>query len=104
MFTRVVHCTLKPERRSDFNKTLQEKVLPEIKTQPGFVSLIGMMSDEKPNHALAITFWNTKQDADRYYQQGAPMLDYLTPLVDKAEIEHFTVDKVFEFLATGKAA
>ncbi len=103
MFTRVVHCTLKPERRTEFNQVLQEKVLPEIESQVGFISLIGLMSDEKPDHALAITFWNSRQDADRYYQGSAPMMDYLKPLLKSADVEHFSVEgKLIH--AVGKAA
>ena len=104
MFTRVVHCTLLPEKRGEFDQTLHERVLPEIKNQPGFVSLIGLMSADKPDHALAITFWNTQQDADRYYRTGAPMVDHLKPLVKTADVEHFRVDPMFEFVSKGKAA
>ena len=103
MFTRVVHCTLKPERRTEFSQILHDKVLPEIQNQPGFVTLIGLTSDEKPDHALAVTFWKSREDADRYYQGSAPMVDYLKPLVKSAEVEHFNVDgKLFQVM--GKAA
>ena len=105
MFTRVVHCTLKPERRTDFSQVLHEKVLPEVKNQPGFVSLIGLTSDEKPDHAMAVTFWKTREDADRYYQGSAPMMDHLKPLTKSSEVEHFTVDgELLELLGKGKAA
>ena len=92
MYTRIVHCTLKPERRAEFNQVLQDKVLPEVKDQPGFVSLIGLTSDEKPDHAMAVTFWKSRKDADRYYQLSAPMMDHLKPLLKSSEVEHFHVD------------
>lgn len=105
MFTRVVHCTLKPERRTEFNQILHDKVLPEVKNQPGFVTLIGLTSDEKPDHALAISFWKSRGDADRYYQGSAPMVDHLKPLLKGAEVEHFNVDgTLFQILSAGKAA
>ncbi len=104
MFTRVVHCTLKPEKRGEFNTTLQEQILPEIKKQPGFVTLIGLESSERPNYALAITFWKTQEDADRFYRRNAPMVDHLNPLVTKSEVEHFFVDSKFDVLGKGQAA
>ncbi len=105
MFTRIVHCTLKPERRTEFNQVLQEKVLPEVQNQPGFVSLIGLTSDEKPDHALAVSFWRSKEDADRYYQGSAPMMDYLKPLLKSSEVEHFHADgALFQTLSAGQAA
>jgi heme-degrading monooxygenase HmoA len=105
MFTRVVHCTLKPEKRTEFNQVLHEKVLPEVKNQPGFVTLIGLTSDEKPDHAIAVTFWKSREDADRYYQRSAPMVDHLKSLLNSSEVEHFNVDgALFPFLGAGKAA
>lgn len=103
MFTRVVHCTLKPEHRTEFNQILNDKVLPEIQNQPGFISLLGFISDENPDHALAVTFWKTRQDANRYYQGSAPIMDYLKPLVKSADVEHFNVEGEL-FQAKGKAA
>ncbi len=104
MFTRVVHCTLKPETRGEFDKTLHEKILPEIKKQPGFMTLIGLVSSERPNYAMAVTFWRTQEDADRYYRLNAPMVDHLKPLVTKAEVEHFFVDSGFDVAGKSQAA
>ena len=105
MFTRVVHCTLKPEKRTEFNQVLHDKVLPEVKNQPGFVTLVGLMSDEEPDHALAISFWLSREDADLYYQGSAPMVDYLAPLLKTSKVEHFNVDgTLFQILTEGIAA
>lgn len=106
MFTRIVDCTLKPEKRADFNKTLHDQVLPVVKTQPGFVELIGLTSSEHPDHALAITFWRTQEDADRFYVHAAPMVDTLRPLLAKEPaVEHYYLDSlIFPFTAAGKAA
>ncbi len=62
MFTRVFDCILKPEKRGDFNTVLRNQILPAVRKQPGFVNLIGLTSHERP----AITFWKTKEDADRF--------------------------------------
>jgi heme-degrading monooxygenase HmoA len=90
MYARIVDCKLQPERRQDFNTTLRDSILPTVKNQPGFVELIGLMSDEQGNHALAVTFWKTKEDADRFYLQAAPMRDYLSTLTaEPPHVEHF---------------
>ncbi len=106
MFTRVVDCILRPEKRGEFNTVLRDQILPSVRKQPGFVNLIGLTSHERPDHALAITFWKTKEDADRFYLTSAPMMDYLRPLVSyEPFVEHFTLDAaVFQIAASGKAA
>lgn len=106
MFTRVVDCILKPEKRGEFNTVLRDQILPSVRKQPGFVNLIGLTSHERPDHALAITFWNTKEDADRFYLTAAPMMDFLRPLVSHEPfVEHFTLDAtMFGIASTGKAA
>jgi hypothetical protein len=106
MFARVVDCILKPEKRGEFNTVIHDQILPIVRKQPGFVNLIGLTSHERPDHALAITFWKTKEDADRFYLTAAPMMDHLRSLVTNEPFsEHFTVDAtMFEIASAGKAA
>jgi hypothetical protein len=60
--------------------------------QPGFVDLIGMVSEDHPGLALAITFWEDRQSADRFYAQQSPMVEFLSPLLEKAPtVAHYTV-------------
>lgn len=106
MYTRVVDCTLRSDKRESFNLVLRDQVLPLLRQQPGFVALIGLLSDDQAERALAVTFWQTKDDAVRFYRGAAPMRDYLEPLTAQPpKVEHFDLDtSIFQFTAASKAA
>ncbi len=106
MYTRVVDCTLKPGKQLEFNTVLREKVLPVIKNETGFVTLLGFVSDDRAEHALAITIWKTRDDALRFYRNEAPMRDFLGELASEPpKVEHYDLDpSMVQFLAAGKAA
>jgi heme-degrading monooxygenase HmoA len=42
---------------------------PILKKQTGFVDETVLVSDPEPNRVLAISFWNTKEDAERYQRE-----------------------------------
>ena len=106
MFTRIVECTIKPELKDNFRDALSSKVLPAINKQPGFVDLIGLVSDDLSDHALVITLWHSKEDADRLYHQTEPVVDLLTPFLTKSPgVEQFYVTtSVSHRIAVGRAA
>ena len=66
MFTRIVEVTTKSENAKEVSNTINDKVLPVLKKQAGFVDETVLVSDVEPNRVLAISFWNTKEDAERY--------------------------------------
>jgi heme-degrading monooxygenase HmoA len=105
MYTRVVECNVKLTRKDDFFNTLQNQVLPLAKKQPGFVDLMGWASDEHPDHLFAVTFWKSKEDAERFYRQEAPMVELLSPLSENVATEHYYVlISTAHRLSTGQAA
>ena len=46
MFTRIVECHVKPERKDDFENKLRNEVLPILQKQPGFVDLIALEPED----------------------------------------------------------
>jgi heme-degrading monooxygenase HmoA len=105
MYTRVVECTLKQGQKDEFFSALQNQVLPLASKQPGFVDLMGWISDEHPDHAFAITLWKTKQDAERFYQKEAPMVALLRPFSENQVVEHHYVEiSTAHRLTKGQAA
>ncbi|HEV8524411.1 MAG TPA: antibiotic biosynthesis monooxygenase [Terriglobales bacterium] len=106
MYARLISCSLQTEKRLEFNDILRDQVLPVLKNEPGFVDLVGMVSEEQPDHALGIAYWKTKEDADRVYHSKEPMLDLLKPLLtDAPAVEHYNVtSSMFPQAAVGKAA
>ena len=66
MYTRVVETTSKQGKARELCNTIEEKVLPILKKQNGFVDELVMVSDREPNRVISISFWKTKEDAQRY--------------------------------------
>jgi len=85
MFSRVVAVRTKPEKARQFAKTIQDKVLPILEEQPGFVDEIILVSDTEPDEILALSFWESQQDAERYTHEQYPRINELIfPLVESA--------------------
>ena len=68
MFTRVVELTTKPGKNKQLSDTINDKVLPILKKQKGFVDETVLVSDKEDNRVLSLSFWNTKEDAEQYHR------------------------------------
>ena len=87
MFTRVVEITTKPGKASELTNSVHEKILPILKKQAGFVDETVLTSDTEPNRVLALSFWNTKEDAERYHREQYPkMNEMLSPHLETAPV------------------
>jgi heme-degrading monooxygenase HmoA len=107
MFTRIVEIRTKTGKARDFNATLTEKVLPILKKQPGFVDEITLVSSTEPDRVLALSFWDTEEQAERYNREQFPTVsEIVRPLLETApKVETFNVDtSTMHKIATGKAA
>jgi quinol monooxygenase YgiN len=69
MFTRFVECHVKPDKKDELTQKLRNDVLPILQKQPGFVDLIGLVSEKDPERIVSVSFWNSKQDAERYQRE-----------------------------------
>lgn len=103
MFTRMLSCKLKLEKKEAFLEAARE-LRNAYKDQPGFVDLLTFISDDRPDRALVVAVWRTKSDSHEFYLKHAPLLD-LKPLLEEEQIEHYYLDtsSVFQ-IAGGKAA
>ncbi len=107
MFTRVVEIKTKPGKARELCHTVHEKVLKALKSQPGFVDEIVLVSETKADRVIAISFWKTKEDAERYSQQQYEKVRELikhqahsAPKVHTFSVETSTTHKI----AKGRAA
>ena len=107
MFTRTVEVTTKRGKARDLATLINDKVLPILKIQTGFVDETVLVSDPEPNRVLALSFWNTREDAKRYQQEQYPaiheMIRHLLetdPLVRTFNVDSSTTHNI----AAGKAA
>jgi len=107
MFTRIVELSSKPGKSHQLGETINDKILPILKKQRGFVDETVFVSDEENNRVVALGFWNTKEDAEQYhrveYQNVHETIRHL--LESEPVIRTFNVHSSTSLrIAAGKAA
>lgn len=107
MFTRIVELTTKPGKNKQLSDTINDKVLPILRKQKGFVDETVLVSDHEDNRVLSLSFWNTKDDAERYhreeYQNVRETVRHLLdgePVIRTFDVHTSTTHRI----AAGKAA
>ena len=107
MYTRVVELTTKPGKARELSRTISDKVLSLLKSQPGFVDEISLISDQNPDQITALSFWKTREDAERYQRETFPKVNDLirnhvdgTPQVRTFDVDYSSLHKI----SAGKAA
>lgn len=87
MFTRVVEITSKSGKVRELCDTIDDKILPILRKQVGFVDEAVIVSDTEPNSVLALSFWNTREDAQRYeHEQFDTVQKTVQHLLDTAPV------------------
>lgn len=82
MFTRHVIMRLKPNATTEFTSAVDSKILPVLRKQKGFRDLISFVAPDR-SEAIAISFWDTKEEAEAYNEAGYPeVLKTLTDMVE----------------------
>jgi heme-degrading monooxygenase HmoA len=94
MFSRVIAVRTKEGKARQLAKTIQEKILPILESQTGFVDEIILISDTEPDQILALSFWKNQEDAERYTHEQFPRVNELiSHLVQSAPVSRtFNVD------------
>jgi len=94
MFTRIVEVTTKSGKARELTTTINDKVLPILKKQAGFVDETVLVSDTDPNRVLSLSFWNTREDAERYNREQYPAIHEMVRHLLETEpaIRTFNVD------------
>lgn len=93
MFTRAVEITTKAGKSHDVANTINEKILPILRQQSGFLDETILTSDMDSNRVLALSFWKTKEDAERYHKEHFPRItEMISHLVEtKPVVRTFNV-------------
>lgn len=99
MFARKVSIRLKKNSLAEFTRTLDEQIVPMLRKQKGFKDEI-VLAVLGSNDMLAITFWETRADAEAYhaahFKNVLKILQTVlegTPRVGTPEILHTTLDE-----------
>ena len=100
MFARHVTMKLKANSGSEFNRIIENEVLPLLRKQKGFRDEITFIAPERLE-AVGNSFWDTKEDAQAYNSTGYPeILKALskvvegTPTVETFEVANSTLHKI----------
>ena len=107
MFTRVVELTSKSGKSKELASAINEKAVPILKKQPGFVDETILVSDTEPTRVLGLSFWNSREDAERYHrEQYSRIVETLKPVLKKdPKVETFNVDtSTSQRIAASRAA
>jgi heme-degrading monooxygenase HmoA len=107
MFSRVIAVRTKEGKARQLAKTIQEKILPILESQTGFVDEIILISDTEPDQILALSFWKNQEDAERYTHEQFPRVNELiSHLVQSAPVSRtFNVDAFSSHkISAGKTA
>jgi len=82
MFARNIRMQLKPNSTAQFTQTLEKEVLPVLRKQEGFQDEVTFIVPNG-NEAIAISFWQSKENAEAYSRSAYPeVLKTLGKVVD----------------------
>jgi heme-degrading monooxygenase HmoA len=101
MFARTVRMHLKPNNLPQFTETMEKDVIPVLRQQPGFKDEVTFLPADGSSEAVAISFWEKRENADAY-QRGAyaEVLKSVakvadgTPQVQTSEVSNSTWHKI----------
>ena len=82
MHARMIQVTAKPGHVKDCIKAIVEQGLPLLKQQPGFVDAVALTSDTERDQFVGITFWKSREDAEKYVNgQARKELETIKPIL-----------------------
>jgi len=100
MFARSVTMRLKPHNVAEFNRALENEILPLLRKQTGFQDELVLVSSNG-NEAVGISLWDQKDNAEAYhrttYSEVKKLLSKViegTPQVQTYEVSNSTFHKV----------
>lgn len=100
MFARNVSARLKPNSSAAFAKEIEKEVVPMLRKQKGFEGELTLLAPGG-TEAVAISFWDNKENADAYGRSGYPevlknVIKFIegTPNVQTYEVTNSTFHKI----------
>lgn len=101
MFTRIVEVTAKSGKGAELVRAINEKTLPILKDQAGFVDEIVLVSKDSPDRLVTLSFWQTPEDAEKYNRETFPRINEIVagvitnpPRVQTFEVAASTVHDI----------
>jgi heme-degrading monooxygenase HmoA len=105
MYSRNVSIKLKANCAPEFTRTLENEIIPVLRKQKGFKDEITLIAPER-NEAVALSFWDRKEDAEAYGREKyAEILKLLSKVVEGTpKVESFEVANSTSHHIAAKAA
>jgi heme-degrading monooxygenase HmoA len=105
MYTRNVSLKLKANCAPEFTRTLENEVIPMLRKEKGFRDEVTLVAPER-NEAVAISFWDRKEDAESYNREKYPeILKILSKVVEGTpRVALFEVANSTSYQIAAKAA
>ena len=93
MFARMTQVTAKSSQSPEFRSML-ERALSMLKQQPGCIDVVALNSEDQPSEFVGISFWKSKEDAERYMAGSAQQILQTIKTVTQGEpiIRSFNVE------------
>ncbi len=106
MFARMVELTLKQDKLNELRSKFDNEILPLLRKQTGFADELVLCADSNPDRVLAISLWNTREDAERYHRDQYPKIaEIIQPLLTtNPTLQTFNVDISTPHKISAKAA
>jgi len=107
MFTRTVVVSAIAGKTRELTNIINDKVLPILRKAAGFVDETLLVSDTESSRVLALSFWNSREDAEQYQRDRYPALHEMVRhlLETESVIRTFNVNSsTMHKIAAGKAA
>jgi heme-degrading monooxygenase HmoA len=100
MFTRHVTIKLKANSAAEFARVIENEIIPLLRKQKGFRDEVTFVVPER-SEAIALSFWDTKEDAEAYnrtgYQEVLKTLSKVVegdPKIETYEVANSTFHKI----------
>jgi len=100
MFARTVTVRLKANTKADFQRTLENEIVPLLRKRQGFQDELTLVSQDG-NEAVGVSLWDTKQNAELYQRETYPEVQKIlskviegTPQVKTYEVPYTTLTRV----------
>ncbi len=97
MFTRNVTMKLKANSAAEFSRLTEDEIVPLLRKQEGFRDKITLVSPDR-SEAVAISFWETQEDAEAFNRTGYPEVLKIvskvadgTPKIETFELSNSTL-------------
>ena len=91
MFARSVAMRLKPNMKADFNRTLENEILPLLRNRKGFQDELCLVTPDG-TEAVGISLWDSKENAEAYQKETYPEVQRLLSKVTEGTAQIKTYD------------